>query len=316
MEFNLEITKKSYSVLMVDYRPEEGKKYFVYGYRHDEEKWDFDNGDLLFVLDEKVQINELKRNFTVFDKHQWICENCFTRKDIESIRADNIKYWGWNTWKDLPDNLINKLQNKILAGVTDFSWKNVESLNNPSKRFVNFNICTNCMSNEEIDGKFSDIINQLEIWEHELATKAILEGNEKVLESYIAHNIEIVETGMKLIDTQVKVKDGLIDVLAEDKNGTKCIMELKVRTNDKNLIWQSAYYQSEIAENIRVITIAPSYDEVISKALKNVKNIEMKIYSLDEKGLIQIESLDSNPTLKPSENNTSVLANAEQDKAV
>ncbi|QED47003.1 hypothetical protein [Cytobacillus dafuensis] len=65
MEFNFEIIKQSYNVLKVDYRQDEGKRYFVYGYRNDEAEWDFDYGDLLMVLDEKEQINVLKRNFTV-----------------------------------------------------------------------------------------------------------------------------------------------------------------------------------------------------------------------------------------------------------
>ncbi|MCA1028614.1 hypothetical protein LCM23_21325 [Cytobacillus kochii] len=72
MEFYFEIIKQSYSVLKVDYRQDEGEKYFVYGYQRDEEEWDFDNGDLLMVLDEKKQIEELKRNFTVFYKNQWL----------------------------------------------------------------------------------------------------------------------------------------------------------------------------------------------------------------------------------------------------
>lgn len=172
------------------------------------------------------------------------------------------------------------------------------------------------MSSDEYKKIFSNIIKQLDLWEHELATEAILKGNEKMLEGYIAHNIEIVEADMKLMDTQVKVKDGAIDILAEDKNGTTCIIELKVRANDKNLVWQSAYYQSQIGEDVRVITIAPSYDEVISKELLNVKNIEMKIYGLNNRGLLQIESFQPNPPLKLSEDKTSLLADEEKDKAV
>lgn len=317
MEFNFEIIKQSYCVLKVDYRQDEGEKYFVYGYQREEEEWDFDNGDLLMVLDEKKQIEELKRNFTVFYKNQWLCKTCFKHKKIETLKEEGSKHWVWRAWRGLPKNLMKRLQNKILVGIPELSWKNVKNLeSNSSSCFIDFNICSSCMSSDEFDECYSNNINQLELWEHELATEAVLTGNEKVLESYIAHNIEIVETDMKVIDTQVKVKDGIIDILAEDKNGMTCILELKVRTNDKNLIWQSAYYQSEIEEDVRVITIAPSYDEVISKALMNVRNIEMKIFSLDDKGLLQIENFEPNPSVKLSENKTILLANDEQDKAV
>lgn len=316
MEFNLEIIKQSYSVFKVDYRQGEGEKYFVYGYQHDEDEWDFDHGDLLMVLDEKEQVNELKRNFTVFYKTQWLCKNCFKHKKVENLKAEGIKHRGWRAWNGLPNDLMKKLQNKILVGIPELSWKNVQRLGNHPKCFVDFNICSSCMSEDEYNETFSDIINQLEFWEHELATEAILKGNEKLLESYIAHNIEIVEKGMKLIGTQVKVKDGIIDILAKDKNGIDCIIELKIRTNDKNLIWQSAYYQSEIEEEVRVITLAPSYDEVISKALQNVRNVEMKIFNLDDKRLLQVESFDPNPTLILPEDKKSLLANEEQDKAI
>jgi hypothetical protein len=316
MEFNFEIIKQTYSVLIVDYREDEGKKYFVYGYKHDEEEWDFDNGDLLIVLDEKEQINELKRNFTVFYKTQCLCKICFKHKKIENLKAKGREHWGWEAWDGLPNNLMKNLQNKILVGITELSWKNVYRIGDHSDCFVDFNVCTSCISNDEYEKSFSNIIHHLELWQHELATEAILKGNEKVLEGYIAHNIEIVETDMKLIDTQVKVKDGVIDILAKDKNGTSCIIELKVRSNDKNLIWQSAYYQSEMEEDVRVITIAPSYDEVISKALLNIRNIEMKIFNLNDKGLLQIESFEPNPTVKLYDYKTSLLSIDDQDKAI
>ncbi|MBH9968155.1 DUF91 domain-containing protein [Bacillus enclensis] len=172
------------------------------------------------------------------------------------------------------------------------------------------------MNSNEYEEKFSHLIKQLERWELELATEAILKGNEKLLEGYIAHNINIVEEDMKLIDTQVKVKDGVIDILAKDKNGKSCIIELKVRANDKSIVWQSAYYQSQIGEDVRVITIAPSYDEVISKALLNVRNIEMKTYDLNDKGLLQIKHFIPHPTLQLSDDKTSLLAHVEQDKAI
>lgn len=53
-------------------------------------------------------------------------------------------------------------------------------------------------------------------------------------------------------------------------------------------MWQSAFYQSAFNEDIRVITIAPGYSSNIVKALNNVKNIELKVYGLNEKGHLQI----------------------------
>lgn len=44
---------------------------------------------------------------------------------------------------------------------------------------------------------------------------------------------------MNFIDRQYKVENGIIDIIAKDKNGTKCIIELKVVEDDKSLVWQS-----------------------------------------------------------------------------
>jgi Endonuclease NucS len=316
MEFSVEVIKKNYSVLIVDYRVNEGEKYFVYGFKEDDKEWNLHKGDLLIVVDEKEQINDLKRNFTVFHKDQSLCKTCFKHKKIENLKAEGIKHWGWKAWDGLPNSLMKSLQNKILVGIPELSWSNVQRLDDNSDCFVDFNICTCCIGRDDYNKEFLNIINQLNSWEHELATEAILNGNEKVLESYIAHNVEIVEADMKLIDTQVKVKDGVIDILAEDKYGTTCIIELKIKANDKNLIWQSAYYQSEIEEDVRVITIAPCYDEIIRKALLNVKNIEMKVFNLNDKGLLQIENVETDLAGRQYEDKTSFLAIDEQDKAI
>lgn len=63
---------------------------------------------------------------------------------------------------------MKKLQNKILVGIIDLSWKNVKNLEgNSSSCFIDFNICNSCMSADEFDKWYSNIINKLELWEHE-----------------------------------------------------------------------------------------------------------------------------------------------------
>ncbi|MGR5983412.1 endonuclease NucS domain-containing protein [Bacillus cereus] len=73
--------------------------------------------------------------------------------------------------------------------------------------------------------------------------------------------IEIIEEDMEFIERQFKIENGVIDILAKDRNGTLCIIELKVNELDKHLVWQSAYYPTCFQEKTRIITIAPKYNQ-------------------------------------------------------
>lgn len=74
---------------------------------------------------------------------------------------------------------------------------------------------------------------------------------EKELEMYLIRNLNILEDGMKYITHQLKVGQGIIDILAKDKNDIFCIIELKVE-NDIDILWQSLYYPEKIKEYLNV----------------------------------------------------------------
>lgn len=98
------------------------------------------------------------------------------------------------------------------------------------------------------------------------------------LERICKYNLDRLELGMKLIQTQYEVKNGYIDILAEDCKGKKCIIELKVVDDCKDLIFQSAYYPTQFDEDVRMIAIYPDYKPKILAALKNMGNVEIKRY--------------------------------------
>ncbi|TKI10399.1 DUF91 domain-containing protein, partial [Bacillus cereus] len=77
------------------------------------------------------------------------------------------------------------------------------------------------------------------IWE-ELITEEIMNGPESLLEDILCDHIFVIEEGMSFIERQYRVENGIIDIIAKDKNGTKCIIELKTVEDDKSLVWQSA----------------------------------------------------------------------------
>jgi len=57
------------------------------------------------------------------------------------------------------------------------------------------------------------------------------------LEQLIINDISVIEEGMTFIGNQIKIENGIIDILARDKNNTLCIIELKIVTDCKDIIW-------------------------------------------------------------------------------
>ncbi|MGK4040915.1 endonuclease NucS domain-containing protein [Heyndrickxia oleronia] len=113
--------------------------------------------------------------------------------------------------------------------------------------------------------------------------------SESDLEKYLKTRLHLIEDGLRLIDTQYEVKGGIIDILARDKNDNLCIIELKVNSKPKELIWQCLYYPLQFKDEIglRMITVAPKYDDSIKVILDKIPYVEMKTYSIN--GIMRIE---------------------------
>lgn len=114
------------------------------------------------------------------------------------------------------------------------------------------------------------------------------ELTEDMLEKYLIRNLDLIEKGMQLISNQYVVGNGRLDILARDKDGTLCVIELKVE-EDTNLIYQSIYYRLKIKEifkvdNVRMITIAPYYPVHIKESLKALDDIEMYEFDIKLEG--------------------------------
>jgi hypothetical protein len=109
---------------------------------------------------------------------------------------------------------------------------------------------------------------------------------EKSLEKHLVENMNLIEDGMSLVKTQYEIDGGFIDILAIDKFGTKCIVELKVTPDDRSLVFQSVYYPSHFEEKVRMITICPNYSKRIYRSLKLLNNVEIKQYIVENDLLI------------------------------
>lgn len=111
--------------------------------------------------------------------------------------------------------------------------------------------------------------------------------SEKDLEDYLLKNINLIEEDLRVIDRQVDISGGTLDILAKDKNGVLCIIELKIK-EDKSIIWQSIHYPMGLKSklncgNVRMIVVAPEYSKPIRSALSKSGNVEMLKYSIEVK---------------------------------
>jgi RecB family endonuclease NucS len=115
-----------------------------------------------------------------------------------------------------------------------------------------------------------------------------LNVNEEELETLIIENIHSIEEGMTYLDRQVDISGGRIDILSKDKKGKLCVIEVKTKSDDKDLVYQCAFYPTQFKFPVRMISICPEYDIRIYEALKRVKNVELKKFVLSENNQIHI----------------------------
>ncbi|MEM4994975.1 endonuclease NucS domain-containing protein [Priestia sp. SB1] len=160
-------------------------------------------------------------------------------------------------------NLITKYANKL----KELKIVDIEKIkrDNSSEELIPL-IPTNAILTQSRSEKIIEMQNKL---------------NEKHLEEMIIKEIHLVEEGMTYVANQLEVKDGIIDILARDKTGRLCIIEVKVVDDCKDLIFQSAYYPTQILGDPRMITITPAYRDKIKLALESLKYVEMKTYRIE-----------------------------------
>lgn len=289
-----------YGCVRVEYRELEDQRYYLYAFSNSLEEWDFNNGELIGIVTDKDIIKYLKKNILTIESGEFFCKECFRKKDIAKLsNSTETKYWCFYIWEGTPYNAKQRMQNEILFTITEMDWSMVKDATNSVKPYIFYGICSdNCMTNDQYncDEKIKSIRRSIQsIWEL-CITDAIMEGTEELLELFLCEYTECIEEGMEFIANQHRVEGGIIDILAKDKNGVLCVIELKVVEDDKNIAWQSAYYPSCFNEEVRIITIAPNYSNRIYYALRNVSNVEIKIFEKDENGLFNIKDFEVEPT--------------------
>jgi Holliday junction resolvase-like predicted endonuclease len=264
------------------------ENYFLYGYRDSDKIWYENKCDVLDMYSHKNVGVALKSILPMIFLDNQYCKICFKEKTINpTIDKFRCRY----IWEKTPDEIIPDIQRELYKLKVE-NWQGIECLGN-QKPYLLYSLCPkHADERDKIISRKNSILNDV-TYKH-ISRYLVNEANEEFLETFLCDHLYLIEKGMRPEKRQYRINGGIIDILARDANNTLCIIELKVVANSKSIIFQAAYYQGQFEEKkLRVITIAPGYDEEIFKALKNIKNIEIKYYFLNDAGYIQIKDFIS-----------------------
>jgi hypothetical protein len=114
----------------------------------------------------------------------------------------------------------------------------------------------------------------------ELADTSI--GLERDLEDHLVHHLNTIEKGLVFVARQVNTDIGRIDILAEDANGNRVIIEVKVGDAKDSSVGQIARYLGWYAKADgkvpRGILIAARFPEGVQYAATAIPNLILVAY--------------------------------------
>lgn len=110
---------------------------------------------------------------------------------------------------------------------------------------------------------------------------------ERNLEKYMFDNLENLESGLRTIgdgdSQQRKVDSGILDILAEDKQGNPVVLELKAGEAEHDALGQIMSYMADInnefqSNDVRGMIVAESFSKQLSNAASIQENIQLHQY--------------------------------------
>jgi len=106
---------------------------------------------------------------------------------------------------------------------------------------------------------------------------------EKDLQEFISRNLNSLEEGLTLMQKEHQTSVGRVDVLAEDRDGTPVVIELKVGTAKKEVLGQILSYMASIkqekgVEKVRGIIVANDFDYALKLASSQIPDLKLIKY--------------------------------------
>lgn len=111
-----------------------------------------------------------------------------------------------------------------------------------------------------------------------------LVGSERELSNQLMDDLEVLEKGLKPLKQESHLRKGMIDILAEDKDGNLVVIELKRRQADYDSVMQLQRYVTEVKKTkgrvTRGILVAPEIRKTAMELLQN-NGLEYRSYQFD-----------------------------------
>jgi len=105
---------------------------------------------------------------------------------------------------------------------------------------------------------------------------------ERDIEDHLVHHLEGIEKGLTFVDRQVVVDVGRIDILAQDVNGQRVVLEVKVGEAKDSAVGQIARYLGWYArvdgKPARGILVAAEFPEGVRYAATAIPNLTLIAY--------------------------------------
>jgi RecB family endonuclease NucS len=107
---------------------------------------------------------------------------------------------------------------------------------------------------------------------------------ERDIEDHLIHNLDAIEKGLKFVNRQFNTDVGRIDILAEDKNSCRVVIEVKIGEAKDSAVGQIARYLGWFAKldgrPPRGMLVAAEFPEGVRYAATAVSNLTLHAYKV------------------------------------
>ena len=183
-------------------------------------------------------------------------------------------------------HLINDSSEKLLrfSGLT--KWYRNRNIEQGTELIIIFDEKASLEGQHIIQIRYEDDESETQQYTHTINFKP---KTEKELENIIKINPDCLEPKLKLYKQQLKIENGVCDLVFVDRNNNYVIVELKNRKTSVEVIDQILRYidgvKKEIVKDaeskVRGIIITPECDEKLEQAVKTYANIELRYYKFN-----------------------------------
>ncbi|MFZ5447406.1 MAG: endonuclease NucS domain-containing protein [Thermodesulfobacteriota bacterium] len=210
--------------------------------------------------------------------------------------ARQVKPEPWR--KEWEENLIT---HKYPNGIRNYPWKyalvmtDIEPFSYDTCQFLKYdssNVKKATQSYIRVQpptrGPFSHLA--YEGGRNEIRSKSTLKNQrfqiaEINLEEFVVHQLDQIESGLRLEKRQLSTAAGRLDLLCRDQDGQYVVIELKRSIGTDQVVGQILRYMGWVGENfqtdkVRGIIIVGKKDQALSYAVKAVANIQVKEFKI------------------------------------